>query len=339
MRIKTFNYGIYADLIRQYVEYKRSLGFKMENTERCLRRFDTLTIDRKEIEIGISKDLFEAWISASPTEESRSNRCQRIKHLRGFSAFLQLKGYNSYMPKLPKCQSRFTPYIYTKQEMQSIFMECDKLFVSHKHVYSQACVMSTLIRILYATGMRISEAIKIKNRDIDLDAGYIVLRECKNGQDRVLPVSSSLKEVCKDYVLYKQSQGISTAKEDFFFIARARKPCFGGTIYRIFRTILFRSGISHGGRGKGPRLHDFRHTFCVNALVKMSESGQDLYYSMPILMTYVGHQSIKSTNQYVRLTVDMYPNLLKKVDGTYKYIFPEIGIEISDTSNNKNVEQ
>jgi integrase len=330
MKTKTFNYGIYADLIRQYVDYKRSLGFKMEDTEKKLRGFDTLTIDRNEDKIGISKELFEAWISAASTQESANNRCQRIKRLYGFSAYLQFRGYNSYMPKLPKCQSHFTPYIYTKQELNSLFRESDKLLASQGRAYSQSCVMPTLLRMLYATGIRISEALKIKNRDIDLETGYIVLRECKNGQDRVVPVSLSLKEVCKDYTLYKQLQGISTEKEDFFFIAQGKKPCYGGTIYRIFRSILFRSGISHGGRGKGPRLHDFRHTFCVNALVKMSEAKQDLYHSMPILMTYMGHQSIKSTNKYVRLTMDMFPNLLKQVDGIYKSIYPEIDMEIND---------
>ena len=56
----------------------------------------------------------------------------------------------------------------------------------------------------------------------------------------------------------------------------------------------------------------------------------DLYYSMPILSTYVGHQSIEATNKYVRLTSEMYPDLLYKVNAAYKYVFPEIGIEESD---------
>jgi len=74
----------------------------------------------------------------------------------------------------------------------------------------------------------------------------------------------------------------------------------------------------------------FRHTMCCNALLKMSEAGMDLYYSMPILSTYIGHQSIEATNKYVRLTSEIYPNLLNKVNAAYKYIFPEIGIDASD---------
>ena len=331
-KTKTSNYGIYADLIRQYIEYKRSLGVKMEDTDERLRRFDTLTIERKESKIGISKELFDAWSNPFP-EESACNRYGRMSILRGFSAYLRLIGHDSYIPKMPKYLSTFTPHIYTQQEIESIFKECDKLFVRRKYMYSQVCVMPALIRTLYATGIRIGEAVRLKHKDVDLDTGHLVLYECKNGRDRVVPFSLSLREVLRDYVVYKQSQMAGTAFDDYFFTAPDGRPCNTGTIYEIFRTVLFRAGISHGGRGKGPRLHDLRHTFCVNAFVKMSEAGQDLYHSMPIIMTYMGHQSVAATNRYVRLTSEMYPDILQKVDEAYRYIFPEIVSSVECLNN------
>jgi integrase len=197
-------------------------------------------------------------------------------------------------------------------------------------MYSQIGAMPTLLRILYSTGLRVGEALILKHRDVDLDRGYLVLRACKNGQERVVPLSGSLVEVCKDYCAYKQKQLINTGPDSFFFTALDGSRCWPVTVYEHFRTVLYKAGISHKGRGKGPRLHDLRHTFCVKALVKMSEAGMDLYYSMPVLSTYVGHQSIEATNKYVRLTSEMYPDLLDKVNSAYKYIFPEIGIDDSD---------
>ena len=129
---------------------------------------------------------------------------------------------------------------------------------------------------------------------------------------------------------YKQKQLIDTGPDTYFFTALNGGRCQTCTVYEHFRTVLYKAGISHKGRGTGPRLHDLRHTFCVNALLKMSEAGMDLYYSMPVLSTYVGHQSIEATNKYVRLTSEMYPNLLDKVNSIYKYVFPEIGIDDSD---------
>jgi len=251
VKIKTCNHGIYADMIRQYIEYKRSLGFKMEDVDERLRRFDTLTIERKENKMGISKELFDAWSLPFP-EESACNRYSRMSILRGFSAYLQLIGYDSYIPKMPKYASTFTPHIYTKQEVELIFRECDKLFVRRKYMYSQVSVMPTLIRTLYATGIRLGEAIRLKHKDVDLDTGYLVLHECKNGRDRIVPFSLSLREVLRDYVVYKQSQMTSTEPDDYFFTSPDGRPCYAGTIYEIFRTVLFRAGIHTVGEAKAP---------------------------------------------------------------------------------------
>ncbi len=326
---KSFNHGIYADLIKQYIAYKRSLGFKMENTEERLRRFDRLTVMRREASIGIYKELFDEWSMPFP-EESEVNRYIRISILRQFSFYLQTIGYNSYIPKLPKYISTFTPHIFTKAEIESIFEASDKLFLKRRYLYSQICVMPTLLRMLYSSGLRVGEALNLKHRDVNMDKECLVLRACKNGQDRVVPISKSLTEACKDFFAYKQKQLIDTSMDTYFFTALNGNRCQTVTVYEHFRTALYKAGISHKGRGTGPRLHDLRHTFCVNALLKMSEAGMDLYYSMPILSTYVGHQSIEATNKYVRLTSEMYPDLLYKVNAAYKYVFPEIGIEESD---------
>lgn len=327
--VKSLSYGIYAELITQYVEYKRSLGFKMEDIEERLRRFDQLATRRNKAGIGISKSLSDAWSEPFPME-SGCNRYSRISQLRGFSAYLQLLGYTSYIPRLPRYRSTFTPHIFTKQEIAAIFRECDKLHVHRHYMYSAKCAIPTLIRLLYGTGVRIGEALKLKHGDVNLTDGYLVLHECKNGQERIVPMSLSVREVCKDYVTYKESMGVATEQNKPFFTAPDGTPCKSCTIYELFRMVLQRAGIPHGGRGKGARLHDLRHTFCVNALVQMSETGQDLYHSMPVLMTYIGHQSLEATNRYVRLTKEMYPNLLKKVNEAYKYVFPEIEVDLSN---------
>jgi integrase/recombinase XerD len=321
---KRFNHGIYADLIKQYIAYKRSLGFKMENIEERLSRFDKLTINRKETTVGISKELFDIWSMPLP-QESNTNRYSRICILRQFSCYLQLVGYDSYIPRLPKYNSTFVPYIFTQTELGSIFQACDKIFLKRRYMYSQICVMPALIRMLYSTGLRIGEALKLKHKDVHLEKGYLMLTTSKNGQERMVPISLSLTEVCKDYCLYKLKQDIDASAEAYFFSALNGTRCQVVTIYEIFRTVLHKAGIPHQGRGKGPRLHDLRHTFCVNALLKMSEAGMDMYYSMPVLSTYVGHKSVEATNRYVRLTSEMYPQLLGKVSAAYQYIFPEIG--------------
>lgn len=196
--------------------------------------------------------------------------------------------------------------------------------------------MPTLVRMLYGTGIRVGEAVRLTHGDVDLSAGALHLRETKNGCERLVPMSLSLREVCKDYVAFKESIGISFDKRSLFFTSYdGSRGLLPATVYEVFRIVLHRSGLSHEGRSRGPRIHDLRHTFCVNALVKMSEAGHDLYNSMPILMTYVGHKSLDATNRYVRLTQEMYPGVLSKLDETYKYVFPELGRDLDSVEEDE----
>jgi len=318
------NHGIYAGLISEYVRHKRSLGYKMEDVEERLRRFDQLTIDRGETEIGISKELADEWCRPLPME-SVNNRYGRISILRGFSSYLQTVGYESYVPRLPKVSRDFVPHIFTRQEMAAIFRECDRLTLTRHYMDSVRCTMPCLVRMLYGTGIRIGEAMRLTHADVDFTQGVLILRGCKNGQDRLVPVSLSLREVCKDWVAYKERLGLPVDAGSPFFTSANGRRFSESSVYETFRTVLQRAGIGHGGRGAGPRLHDLRHTFCVNALAKLSEDGTDLYCSMPILMTYMGHQSPGATDRYVRLTKEMFPHLLMKMDDAYRYVFPEIG--------------
>lgn len=315
--------GIYSDLIRQYIAYKQSLGFKMIGIENILNRLNNMINTPTKPHTGIPKELFDEWSIPRP-EEVDSNRYLRIFILRQFSYYLQFIGYDSYITRLPSSKRTFVPYIFTNKEIPSIFLASDKLFLKSRTLNSSLCIMPTLLRMLYGTGIRIGEALNLRHKDIFLEREYLIVRASKNGQDRVVPISNSLAEVCKDYSIYKQKQLIDTGPNAYFFTALNGSKCIHPTINSHFRTVLYKAGIPYKGRGKGPRLHDLRHTFCVQSLSAMTDSGMDIYNAMPILSTYIGHQSISATNMYVRLTAEMYPSLLDKVDACYNYIFPEM---------------
>jgi integrase/recombinase XerD len=189
--------GIYTGLIRQYIAYKRSLGFKMIGIESILIRLNDMNTTPTVLRQGISKQLFDEWSIPRP-EEVDSNRYLRIFILRQFSYYLQFAGYDSHIPRLPSSKRTFVPYIFTKNEMVSLFLASDKLFLKLSNMNSSLCVMPTLVRMLYSTGIRIGEALSLKHKDVFLDKEYLVLRACKNGQDRVVPISNSLAAACKD---------------------------------------------------------------------------------------------------------------------------------------------
>ena len=74
----------------------------------------------------------------------------------------------------------------------------------------------------------------------------------------------------------------------------------------------------------GPRVHDIRHTYAVHALEKMINDGQDVYCTLPILSTYLGHRGIESTEKYLRLTEEAYDSIIDALSPLYTDVFPEV---------------
>jgi integrase/recombinase XerD len=316
-------WGIYAPYIKQLIDLKRSLGFKYITEETIYSIFDRFTMEMGETEVGISKELAENWCKLKNNESDsyRFHRCICISQL---SSYLCKIGIWSYIPPLPKFKSTFTPYIFSKVEIAAIFSASDQLRAKRKLMNSMLFVVPTMLRLLYATGLRIGEAVALQNRDVNLMDNFLVIRDSKNGKQRMIPISESLSTVCKDYAHYRDLLPLSRSERDRFFVSLNGSACSEDAVYRRFLCILKMAGIPFIGSHHGPRVHDLRHTFAVTSLAQMAESGVDLYSTLPILSAYLGHQSLSATDSYVRLTAEMYPGLLKDIDMVCLNVFPDI---------------
>jgi integrase len=318
-----FYYSVYGPLIETFIDLKKRLGYTYTGGSLQLARFDKLAAAREETIVGITKELAEQWGTKNPNE-SDPNRYIRIEIIRQFSLFLCQQGYPSHVARLPRFNSQYTPYIFSNEQIRNLFLACDRLQHSPCQSRSTLFIVPALFRLLYGTGMRISEALSLLAMDVHLPEKYLLLRRCKNGKDRLIPLSDSLVDVCKGYLPYRDHYARLNPSSSYFFIGPGGKPCQIQSAYCWFRKILYQAGIPHQGKGLGPRLHDFRHTFSVHSLARMAETGLDLYYSLPLLSTYLGHQTLEATEKYVRLTKDMYPSILENVNKLYPFLFPHL---------------
>lgn len=312
-------FSLYGPLIEKYFEYKRSLGFKFHE-EYPFHELDRFLENEGGQTIGLTRTLCEKY-TQKRKNESTSTAYQRSNRLRNFSVFLNLLGYPSYIPAQQKdYQTAFTPHIFTHDELSRFFAACDSMPISNYYA-SERHVFPALFRLLYGCGLRKSEALALQCRNIDLAAKTIFIFVSKNCEERILPISESLAKILADYArLYGKDNKTNTP----FFTRRDGRPCSGDTVYRVFREVLFRAKVPHGGKAKGPRVHDFRHTFAVHSMAQMSDAGLDLYYSLPILSKYLGHNSLDATEKYVRMTAEMYPGIFEDVNQLCAYVFPEV---------------
>jgi integrase len=321
----TFEFNsVFAPYIRDYIELRESLGAKFCVQSGVLRQFDRYCVRQGCAEPLVEADLVSDWISESQSQSS-STLAHRTSILKCFSDYMRSVGclvtWNPY-PGYCAQKERYIPYIFTEDEMVRIFRVANNLG-KPKGRSMFHLVFPAILKVLYCCGLRVSEALELRVRDVDLDKGLLFIENSKFDNCRRLPISASLLETLRVYAeANKNSIGI--AAEGFFFPNSLGEKYSQRTVYDKFRTVLWQSDIPHQGQGKGPRVHDLRHTFAVRSLQKNVAEGKDIYVSLPILMSYLGHSKITSTEKYLRLTAEVYPEFLETAASVCAAILPEV---------------
>ncbi len=314
--------GPLAAQIEEFIQHKRILGFKYISEARYLFVFSKLSTSYDLSTEKLPEALLSAWAAQRPNETEKTMH-NRIVILRQFALYLAERGYRVTVPKVTwtKKRSSFTPYIFTHEEISAILKNSDQLNLRYHAVSNTQMTFPVIIRMLYGCGLRISEALNLRVKDVDLDRGILTLCATKGGQERLIPMSDSLHTVCKDY---SNKMHLISGRDKYFFAHKDGSPFNRSTVYKRFRQVLWATGITHGGKDYGPRLHDLRHAFSVHSLKMQADKGIDLYCVLPVLSTYLGHKSVKATDGYVRLTEEMYPELIKKASAASGHVIPRM---------------
>lgn len=322
--------SVMANHLNGFIMLKRALGYKYTTAAYIVgemdRFFDSIGLDKPVI----TKSVSDLWLERKP-DESASTYRGRIEVLIQFARYMSDMGLPCHIPVMPRIKARgFTAHIFSSDEIIRFFKACDALMLESLKKDSVIIMLPALFRLLYATGIRISEALRLKNEDVDMNHKVLRLSDTKNRIERLVPFTESLATVLRQYVFYRDRLPVKIDGE-YFFLSLAGRVCKNdGIIYTWFRTILFNAGIPHKGRHLGPRVHDFRHTFSVHSLVNMDSMGMDIYCSFPILSSYLGHTSLQATSNYVRLCEAMYPEVIHRAEKENLNIFPNL---IDDENN------
>jgi len=223
-----------------------------------------------------------------------------------FYRFALSHGYATHNPlpiSQPKSPRQFRPYIYSVEEVQKMIRVVDHRHRGNWHL--EPYTIRTLILLLYGTGLRIGEAIRLQHRDVDLNDTIMTVRETKFYKTRLVPVSSDLACVLRAYFDRKwKGPGFSTATP--FLATYDGRPVTHLTAELAFKRIRYEAGVKRtDGFYYQPRLHDFRHTFAVRRLVTWYREGKNVQRLLPHLATYLGHVSIRETSRYLTMTKEL----------------------------------
>lgn len=309
----------YAERLYSFVEYKRLEGYKYNGEVKELQRLDRYFLLQNITPSSHPTECVYEWLKKRSSESDKTFSTRNSVY-RQLYAHLVSQG-DDVLPIPPNARekllrSEFVPYIFTHDEMHRIFNAVDSTEIGSPSFHQCAPL---LFRLLYGTGIRINEALSMTVEDISLSQHVMLIREAKNDNSRLLPMSRSLSDRMENYL---SIHGYSE-KEPVFQHGN-QQPFSHNTAYYWFRLALWKAGIPHRGRRKGPRLHDIRHTFAVHSLQTAVEAGHDPNAFLPFLCTYLGHRNLSATERYLRLTAEVYPSVIKSMDGIMNRIIPEV---------------
>lgn len=313
-------HSVFQKEFQDLVDLKKALGFEYTAEAAAFKRIDAFFTQNKLTEKSVSKDLCDIWCRKK-SYESISNQSHRISTMRVFCRYLNDIGIQAYVPPkgIAKKSPKYEAHIYSDEELKRFFAEVDKSKSIPSECPYRGFVMPVFFRILYTSGMRVSELRLITVGDINLKDEYITVRNSKNHKDRIVPVHPQLIERCR--IIHAKIHAVSP-DDEYFFMIRPGQAMPLVNVYRNFRRYLEHSGIPHTGHG--PRVHDFRHTYCVNLLRKWVDEGKDLMAYLPYMRTMLGHEGFEETAYYLKLTVERFPYIKNQLKKSFPDLIKEV---------------
>lgn len=310
--------SVLAPLMDRFLQEKRACGYAYHEPFRVLHRLDDFLVQQGLETLELPRGLARNWLAKKP-HESASTQQQRITVFRQFSKFLLTAGCPAYVPDATVAarKSIFVPRMLTEEELRKFFRAVDTLEPTARSPLRHL-IMPEVFRLLYGCGFRVREVLNLRIRDVDLNQGIITVRQGKFRKDRLVPPALSLVNRLRKYAGYFDSRPPNAV----FFPGPNGRPFALRTVYTLFREMLLQCGIPHGGRGKGPRIHDYRHLFAVHTLRRWYRDGENLEAKLPLLATYLGHQHLSGTQHYLHLTAEIFPEITARVEAAFGEVIP-----------------
>lgn len=307
----------FAPHFEQFVALKRAMGRKYEKTEKDLQRFDRFIASRdNESPTALSQELVHDWLLAGEHLHPRSKK-KRVGLIRQFALYLARIEPDTYVPPKTLGPTRiptFRAHIYSIEEYRALLKAA--LELPSPRAALRPKTLYTLLLVLYSTGIRVGEAVRLRMSDVNPADRTLLIRETKFFKSRFVPFSDELANKLDSYIQARNDYA-PTVCESPFFINSRRRAYAVQTIDNIFKLLLVAAGVPHVPTAQRPRVYDIRHTYACSRVLKWYREGADVTAKLPLLATYMGHVSVLSTQIYLNSTVEILREASCRFEGAF----------------------
>lgn len=296
--------------LSDYLRLRRGLGYYLERDQGELEQFVEF-LQQAHMQ-RITTELAVKW-ARMPAGQHPVIWRKRLSTVRGFARFLATVDPASEIPPqdlLRAHQPRTAPYIYTTEQITDLMGAARSL---PRPI--AAATFATVIGLLACTGLRLREALALQYPDVDLDAGELIIRACKNHRQREVLLHPTATTALRQYTRLR-NQRFPVPTTTAFFLSSLGGPLHKASFWHTFRELIKQAGLEGYGERVRPRPHDLRHTFTVRTLIGWYRAGDDIDRKIPALSTYLGHISPESTYWYLQAV----PELLSLVSERLEHV-------------------
>ena len=294
-----------AAALREFIEFKRRRGYRYSRAEFTLRSFDRFVAVRAKQDPSWRLDeAILAWLASRPGRLAVSV-AQDMAVVRQFWLYVRRLHparcrHDVRWPTLPT-QTTFAPHVLTIFDVRALL----RLARDLERPRFRRALYRALLLVLYCTGLRVGEALRLRVGDVDLGRDVIFVAEFK-GRARWVPFDPTLRRELRRYLGARRVfSGSDPRRDDPWFIGPHGRALsaktVGYTLCRMFRM----AGLKPPAGRAGPRPYDLRHTFAVHRLTRWYREGADLHARLPWLSAYMGHADLLGTETYLTATPEL----------------------------------
>lgn len=290
-----------AAAVNRYVLHRQATGQKFESPAVALRAFSR-RYGKRSLQAITSTEV-KHFLDVPQTGPATWRRKYGV--LQDFFVYWNCRGKLNAVPMplaAPKYTQTFVPYIYSRRELRLLLDAVPRCQRRAVCLISTA-TLRTLLLLLYGTGMRVGEVLRLRMAEVDLDNDVITIRGTKFYKSRYVPLGGDVVKVMQKYLT---TSGRWNQHYRPLFQSRQHKPLRHSVVDFTFRRLCRLAGVLRSdASSRQPRLHDLRHTFAVHRLTEWYKTGADVQILLPALSTYLGHVDLRSTQCYLTMTPEL----------------------------------
>lgn len=300
--------------VQDYLDLRRSLGFKLKEAGNALPDFVAFMEQHRAP--YITQALALAW-AQQPSDVQPAQWAQRLSYVRQFARHRSATDLRTEIPApglLPFQPQRARPYLYSTREICALLRAALEMPYRNEREALLPSTYYCLFGLLSVSGMRLGEARNLELQDVDLTAGILTVRGAKLGKTRLVPLHASTCEVLANHIAKRQRHWAGRPVSSYLFVSSWGNRLDSGQIHRAFYALSRQIGLRGESDSHGPRLHDMRHVFATNTLVRWYRSDQDPERRLPILSAYLGHVHVEDTQWYLSASPELMREAMRRLE-------------------------